>query len=81
MPSTIARWLRTVMASSGIDVSYFQAHSTRGAATSTAARAGLSTAQILKAADWSSERTFTKFYKREVTSSEFEAAVLASVKL
>ena len=41
------------MAASGIDVSHYQAHSTRGAATSAAARAGVSTVQILKAADGS----------------------------
>ena len=68
------------MASSGIDVSHFRAHSTRGAATSAAARAGVSTAQIPKAADWSSESTFTRFYRRDVTTSEFQTAVLASVK-
>ena len=69
------------MASSGIDVSSFRAHSMRGAATSTDACAGVSTAKILKAADWSSENTFTKIYKKEVTSSKFGAAVLALVKL
>ncbi|XP_071804713.1 uncharacterized protein [Asterias amurensis] len=78
--ATIARWLRTIMASSGIDVSHYRAHSTRGATTSAAARAEVSTAQILKAADWSSESTFTRFYRRDVTTSEFQTAVLASVK-
>ena len=36
-PSTIARWLRTVMERAGIDTSAFKAHSTRGAATTAAA--------------------------------------------
>ena len=46
-PSTIARWLRTVMEKAGIDTSVFKAHSTRGAATTAAANAGITTEDIL----------------------------------
>ena len=51
------------MASAGIDVSHYKAHSTRAASTSAAARVGVSTAQILLTADGSSANTFSKFYK------------------
>ena len=80
--STIARWLKTVMAAAGIDISQFKAHSTRSASTSTAARLGVSTAQILLTADWSSASTFCKFYRREVHSAQvFGKAVLSSASL
>ena len=50
------------MKKAGIDTSIFKAHSTRGAATTAAANAGITTEDILKAADWSSDTVFKKFY-------------------
>ena len=47
----------------------FTAHSTRGASTSAAARAGV-------AADWSRESTFRKFYHRPTQKSAFTMGVL-----
>ena len=61
-PSTIARWLKSVLAKAGIDINVFKAHSVRGASTSAAASAGVTTNDILNAADWSSESVFQKFY-------------------
>ena len=70
------------MASAGIDVSHYKAHSTRAASTSAAARVGVSTAQILLTADWSSANTFSKFYKRDVPcSEEYGRAVLSLAQL
>ncbi|CAH1248153.1 C16orf58 [Branchiostoma lanceolatum] len=63
--TTIARWIKTVLELAGVDVSTYSAHSTRGASTSAAAAAGVSLTNILKAADWSRESTFQKFYRRE----------------
>jgi len=60
--STIARWLKSFMAEAGIDISIFKAHSIRGASCSTAAGTGITTKDILDAADWSSEGTFQRFY-------------------
>ena len=40
------------MGAAGIDTSVYRAHSVRGAASSAAARAGMSTADILQCADW-----------------------------
>uniref|UniRef100_A0A1X7VGJ5 Tyr recombinase domain-containing protein n=1 Tax=Amphimedon queenslandica TaxID=400682 RepID=A0A1X7VGJ5_AMPQE len=49
--STIARWLKLVMESAGIDTSVFKAHSVRSASTSAAALQGVTTEDILCAAD------------------------------
>ena len=54
----------------------FKAHSVRGTACSTAAWAGVTTSDILKAADWSSEGTFQTFYHRN--KGTFGTSVLES---
>ena len=64
--STIARWLRTLMEDAGIDTSKYKAHSTRSAATSKAKVQGLSTHQILQAANWSNAGTFLRFYNKNI---------------
>ena len=79
--STIARWLKETMKDAGIDISIFKSHSVRGAACSKAAGAGVTTKQILEAADWSSEGTFQKFYHRNLDGDDktkFGTSVLAS---
>ena len=79
--STIARWFKTFMAEAGIDISIFKAHSVRGASCSTAVGAGVTTKDILDAADWSSEGTFQRFYCRELKKDDqtaFGTAVLSS---
>ncbi|XP_059062727.1 uncharacterized protein LOC131855468, partial [Achroia grisella] len=63
---TISRWIKQILASSGIDVSTFNAHSTRHASTSAAKAAGVSVETIRKTAGWSrSSTTFSKFYHRQ----------------
>ena len=74
--STIARWLRTMLELSGIDSSIFGAHSTRSTSTSAAARGGVTLEDILKAANWSSESVFQKFYHKEVDKTCFGVAVI-----
>ena len=64
MPSTIARWLKSVLSSAGVDTTLFSAHSTRGASASKAAMSGVTLQTILHTADWSSAGTFKKFYYR-----------------
>jgi len=82
--STIARWLKTCLTEAGIDTGIFKAHSVRGASSSTAASVGVTTAEILKAADWSSAGTFQKFYLRPTKASDdkssFGTAVLSSAQ-
>ena len=59
---TIARWLRETLRLAEIDASIFAGHSTRGASTSAAAGAGNTTADIMKAADRSTESVFRRHY-------------------
>ena len=75
---TIARWLKCVLGDSGIDISMFAAHSVRGASSSAAAMAGVTTNDILKAADWSTDSVFRRFYYKPVHSPTFGNAVLSS---
>ena len=61
---------------------YSYRHSVRGAATSATANAGVTMADILKAADWSSESVFTKFYYKLIRSSVWiSSAVQQGIKL
>ena len=68
--STLARWIKWILGQSGIDVCKFKAHSTRSAATSKAFFSGASIQDILKLANWSNDKIFVKFYKRNVPSDE-----------
>lgn len=85
--STLSRWLKNVLSLAGIDINKFQAHSYRGAASSSAFQSGITLKDILKTANWKSARTFKKFYLRDVenlsenednTGQSFANAVLSS---
>ena len=76
--STIARWIKTYLQEAGIDVTIFQAHSTRAASSTKAALSGLTVEEIISAADWSSKGTFQKFYYKPSHSAAFGTAVLAA---
>ena len=58
--STIARWLKGLLGKAGVDTEIFKVHSIRSASASAAAAAGITTSDILKAADWTSEAVFQK---------------------
>uniref|UniRef100_A0A1X7VE33 Tyr recombinase domain-containing protein n=1 Tax=Amphimedon queenslandica TaxID=400682 RepID=A0A1X7VE33_AMPQE len=73
---TIARWLKQVMTAAGIDTSIFKAHSVRSASTSAASTAGVTTEDILNAADWSTESSFSRFYYKPVRNPVFASAIL-----
>jgi hypothetical protein len=60
----------------GINPSIFGAHSTRGASTSAAARSGVTTEDILKAANWSSESVFQRYYHKEADRSLYGRTVM-----
>ena len=76
--STIARWLKSLLEAAGIDTSVFTAHSVRGTSSSVAANLGITTNDILKAADWSSESVFERFYYKPTEDPAFGRAVLSS---
>ena len=63
--STIARWLKLLLEAAGIDTFVFSVHSVRGASSSAAANLGITTSDILKAADWSSDRGRAVLSSRE----------------
>lgn len=67
--STIARWLKCVLVSAGIDTNLFKAHSFRGASVSAAFHKGCSLKTILQTADWTSDKNFRKYYCRHQMSS------------
>ena len=56
----------------------FSAHSVRGASSSAAANLGNTTNNILKAADWSSESVFQRFYYKPTEDPPFGRAVLST---
>lgn len=76
-PCTIARWLKEVLKLSGFDTAMFTAHSTRGASSLAAADSGITASDILKAADWSSEFVFRKFYYQPTHNPLYGRAVLS----
>ncbi|KZS01158.1 Tyrosine recombinase-like protein, partial [Daphnia magna] len=67
--STLSRWLKATLEETGIDTSIYSAHSTRGASASKAADSGMSIEGILRMGSWSSESTFTRFYRRQIELS------------
>lgn len=77
---SISRWIKIILQHSGININIFKPQSTRHAATSSAARAGVSFDTIRLAADWSkNSQTFAKFYNRPVIDTqEFAQTVLGS---
>ena len=77
--STIARWFKSLLEAVGIDTSVFSAHSVRGASPSAAANLGITTSDILKAADWSSESVFQRFYYKPTEDPSLGRAVLSSI--
>ena len=74
--SSIARWLRDILNAAGVDTTIFTAHSTHGASASSASKSGITTNDILKAANWSSESVFQRFYHKEVERAAYGRAVL-----
>ena len=62
----------------GIDTKTFKAHSVRGASASAAASAGLTTNQIMNAADWSLESVFQRFYYRPSSTNQVGVTVLST---
>lgn len=77
--STISRWIRTVMASAGIDCDKYKAHSVRSASSSKAKLCNVPIDNILKVAGWSTAKTFAQFYNKDVedSSNTFSTAVLS----
>ena len=78
VPCTIARWLKEVLKMSDIDIRIFTAHSTRDPSSSATVDSGITASDILKAADWSTESVFRKFYYHPTHNPMYDQAVLSS---
>ena len=76
--SSVARWLKSVLSAAGIDTAIFSAHSIRGAFSSAAANVGITTNDILKAANWSSESVFQRFYYKPSDNASYGRAILST---
>ena len=74
--SSVARWITTVLKSAGIDTDTFKSHSVRSASATAAVSAGITTNQIMDAADWRSESVFERFYYKPGNSNSVGKAVL-----
>ena len=66
----LARWVKEVMVCTGIDVTTFKPHSSRGASTSKAFHLGSPLSDILKQGPWSNAKTFFNFYCREIEEDD-----------
>lgn len=76
---SISRWVKHMLDKSGIDISLFKAHSTRHAATSAAARNGVSFDAIRLSAGWSEKsKTFANFYQRPLSTNQSFAQTILS---
>ena len=74
--STVSRWMIEMLDTAGVDTSRFKAHSTRGAASSASLKLGVSMKDILEAAGWCSDSTFSRFYHRPSANSMIARALL-----
>ena len=78
---TLARWMKSVMSTAGIDISIFKPHSTRSAASSTAHALKIPMATILRTVGWSKDCVFRKFYNKPIVAdSSFSEKLLANFK-
>ena len=76
--ATISRWIREVLALSGIDITTFKAGSTRSASASAAARCGASPEQIIKLGDWTNLGTYQKYYNKQLNDTPVGRLILSS---
>ena len=76
--NTIARWIKSMLALSGVDVSRFTAGSVRPAAASRAKAMAVPISCIMEKAGWDRESTFAKFYDKIILSGsdKFQDAIL-----
>ena len=73
---TVSRWVKSVLKTSGIDVSVFKPHVTRSASTSKAKLSDVPLPDILAKAGWKSDSTFAKFYDKKIKEDTFANKVL-----
>ena len=67
---TISRWIKCVLFRSGVDTKIFSSHSVRAAANSKAKINSIPIMDILQKAGWSREKTFARFYDKEIVHKD-----------
>lgn len=67
---TISRWIRIILSKAGVDTNIYGPHSVRSAVTSKANVNSVPLDFILKKAGWSREKTFAKFYYKEIVNED-----------
>ena len=67
---TLSRWVLWILEESGLDISKYKSHSTRGASASAAKRLGVPLNIIMKRASWKSSLSFAQFYDKELEQDE-----------
>ena len=78
---TLARWIKLVLASAGIDIKRFTAHSSRAASSSHLDQRNFSITDIIDAVGWRSEHTFQNFYNRSQDSFNFGNSTLETADI
>ena len=73
--ATIAQYVKTFLGMAGVDLTVFTAHSTRSASSSKANNIGLSIKDIQKAAGWTNDSTFRRFYNLPIKRN-FGSAII-----
>lgn len=73
---TLARWLKTVLKLSDINVSQYSAHSFRGSGLSAAFNRGAFLTQIMEAGNCTNTNTFKTFYNKEADNSPVGKIIL-----
>ena len=76
--SSVARWITIMLKLAGVDTDTFKSHSVRNASATAAASAGITTNQIMEAADWRSESVFERFYYTLLNNNQVGQAVLST---
>ena len=79
--TTIARWVKTMMARAGIDITVYKAHSIRAASTSKAWKAGEPLQEILATEGWSSKNTFARYYNKNIRKPKQMAQKVLNTQL
>lgn len=76
---TVRRWVTETISSAGLDSKRFTCHSTRGASSSAAVKAGVPIDFIVEKGNWSRKSTFEKFYHKRIVTpcEEFQKGVLS----
>ncbi|KZS16152.1 Uncharacterized protein APZ42_018153 [Daphnia magna] len=76
--SSIARWIKLVLADAGVDEPIYSAHSTRGAAASKAKASGMPIETILRTGSWETESVFSTHYNKSIVTESFQNVVLGA---